>query len=557
MVWKKIISYNKRLLNIKETVIFGLRRKSIVIAIICLALGLSGCNGGPSDPKPDTTPPSVVEFDPDIDAVNVLIGTNVEVVFSEPVDFSMVTSVSFNIDNSVTGQFSQIGDTVTFEPSAVLDYLTTYTVSLTTDITDTAGNNLDSAYSWSFTTEPDPTTIPPVVIATNPVGGSLGVPVDQAITATFSKDLNPSTVTTSSFLINNGVIGTVTYASQIATFTPDADPDYSTTYTATLTTDIIDIDGFNLAADFIWTFTTQPDPLIPVVSIQSPEDEAIVGNTVTITAQATHPIGIDRVEFYIDGIHIVGADDNSPPYEYIWDASGSDIGSEHIITARAYDADSRMGVSLPVGVYYLWEELANDINDFWHTDIKRVLARSTDDVLEMRYEFWESWEIPYADTSLDMGIYFDTDQNASTGRRDFAGTDLNDIGAEYRIIIGIHGTDTALAFWSVSNLRWEPVFDTTGYVYYNVPENEQVMEFGLNWSDLGNPSLVYMVSINLFFTSPTTFYQDWVPDLGSGHITVYRENRYVGRPRSIVKPQYDRVITPEGFDSDSITNPFD
>jgi hypothetical protein len=44
-------------------------------------------------------------------------------------------------------------NTATFTPSANLLYETTYTATLSTTITDVAGNPLASTYSWSFTTE--------------------------------------------------------------------------------------------------------------------------------------------------------------------------------------------------------------------------------------------------------------------------------------------------------------------------------------------------------------------------------------------------------------------
>jgi hypothetical protein len=59
--------------------------------------------------------------------------------------------VSNGVDN-VAGTFSVVGAVVTFDPSAALADNTTYTATLTTAVTDVAGNHLAANYAWSFTT---------------------------------------------------------------------------------------------------------------------------------------------------------------------------------------------------------------------------------------------------------------------------------------------------------------------------------------------------------------------------------------------------------------------
>src|SRR5450756_10879 len=66
----------------------------------------------------------------------------------------------------------------------------------------------------------------PAVIATVPANGATGVPVAQAITATFNKAMNATTISTSTFTVTGpgGAPGTgaVTYSGTTATFTPAA-----------------------------------------------------------------------------------------------------------------------------------------------------------------------------------------------------------------------------------------------------------------------------------------------------------------------------------------------
>jgi M6 family metalloprotease-like protein len=98
----------------------------------------------------------------------------------------------------------------------------------------------------------------PVVTQTTPASGATGVAVATAITATFSKDMNASTITTSTFYLNNGVTGTVSYntGTKTATFTPSADLALNTTYTATITNGVKDTGGHPLTVNKSWSFTT-------------------------------------------------------------------------------------------------------------------------------------------------------------------------------------------------------------------------------------------------------------------------------------------------------------
>jgi hypothetical protein len=106
-------------------------------------------------------------------------------------------------------------------------------------------------------------TTPPTVILATPANGSTGVcPSTAIISATFSKAMNPATITTSTFTLTGpggaAVSGTVTYVatSNIATFKPSSALALNTVYTATITTGAADTFGNQLAANFVWSFTT-------------------------------------------------------------------------------------------------------------------------------------------------------------------------------------------------------------------------------------------------------------------------------------------------------------
>lgn len=106
----------------------------------------------------------------------------------------------------------------------------------------------------------DPLT-PPTVTSVTPTDGSTTCPNTAIITATFSKAMNPATLTTTTFTVTAGgagVTGQVAYvaATNVATFTPTAPLAASTSFTATITTGANDTFGNPLAVPFVWKFTT-------------------------------------------------------------------------------------------------------------------------------------------------------------------------------------------------------------------------------------------------------------------------------------------------------------
>lgn len=125
------------------------------IAAIVLAGVLASCNMGNT---PDTTAPTVLETTP---SGLVVAPTNepVTATFSEEIDASTLTTSTFTlagpgpvlVEGSVA--FDAATDTATYTPDVALDVATAYTATLSTDVTDVAGNPLEAAVSWTFTTD--------------------------------------------------------------------------------------------------------------------------------------------------------------------------------------------------------------------------------------------------------------------------------------------------------------------------------------------------------------------------------------------------------------------
>ena len=537
-----------------------------LIFSILLHSVLISCGGNSTGPK-DTTPPTIEAVLPADNAVDIAVDSIICVIFSEPVDSLTVDNASFTIAPALGGAFQFNGDTVKFVPMSDMPYGAEYTITIGVAVTDTAGNALQNQFQWSFTVIEDPDSAPPTVVSTSPSGGAYNIEINSVITATFSKGIDPATLTAASFTVSGGVTGTIAYGSGTATFTPDTDLDYSTLYTVTITTAVADTFGINLAQNHVWSFSTRPDPSIPIVTILSPNDSSVVGDEVDIIVNASQQDGIDKVELYVGGILVDSVLNQSGNVTFTLDASAWNIGSIHSVYARAY-ADGNENSSQTISLIYLWQEVEYDINNPWSTDIKRIYKRTTYDLLELRYEFWENWTFPYPydsindttyfDLSIDLAIYFDTDRNKFSGRTEIGAGVLNDIGAEYRVILGLHGgDDTAFASPSATTSDWIPIHDTTGFARHLVPRDTNVLELAIPWADLKSTGAVHILSINANLEGGEESYEfDWVPDKGMGHTTIYRRDQYVGE--MVIKREAVSGPAPEAKHNHSLklNNPF-
>jgi len=213
---------------------------------------------------PDITPPTVISTNPANLATNVPLNQVVAATFSKAMLDTTIKGTTFTLAQGATpiaGVVSYVAgsNTALFIPNTNLTASTLYTATITTGVTDLAGNHLVANYVWTFTTGA-PMNTPPTVLSTNPVSNAVGV-CTNGINATFSTAMNPLTINTSTFSVTSAglpVLGTVSVdvTGTIATFTPLSNLAPATPYTVTLTTGIQDLAGTPLAANDIWSFTT-------------------------------------------------------------------------------------------------------------------------------------------------------------------------------------------------------------------------------------------------------------------------------------------------------------
>jgi len=149
----------------------------------------------------------------------------------------------------------------------------------------------------------------PEVSSTNPVNAATGVAINRKIAATFSEEMDPLTITTTTFQVtgpgSTSVAGTVDMDSKnhIAIFSPAANLASNTVFTATITTGVEALVGDGLASDYEWTFTTgtTTDDTAPTITSTNPAnadtDVAINRNIAATFNEAMDPATITTATF--------------------------------------------------------------------------------------------------------------------------------------------------------------------------------------------------------------------------------------------------------------------
>ncbi len=207
--------------------------------------------------------PIVTATTPEDTEGNVPLNAQVTATFNKDMNPMTINRGTFTIKDQrnaeVPGTVTYNNKTATYKPSRTLNPNTTYTATLTTRITDLARNTLPTNYAWQFTTEP-PDLRTPEITATTPENNQSNISLSTQITATFNKDMNPMTINRGTFTIkdqrNAEVPGSITYNNKTATYKPSRTLNPDTTYTATLTTRITDLNRQTLPISYVWRFTT-------------------------------------------------------------------------------------------------------------------------------------------------------------------------------------------------------------------------------------------------------------------------------------------------------------
>ena len=254
----------------------------------------------------DIVAPTVVSTNPANGDVSVETNKSVTAIFSESMDPSSIDGTTFTLKGpggvTIAGEVTYIGKTATFNPTSDLANSTIYDASITTGAKDLAGNPIAVAKTWSFTTGAAADLTKPTITVVDPLNAATGVGINRNITANFSENMEPSTITNTTFTVRKlggaFIDGDVTYADKTATFNPTADMANSTTYVANITIEVKDLAGNAMETAKTWSFVTgaAPDTLAPTVTSTNPlKDEIDVALNQSIKATFSESIDPDTI----------------------------------------------------------------------------------------------------------------------------------------------------------------------------------------------------------------------------------------------------------------------
>lgn len=251
--------------------------------------------------------------------------------------------------------------TFTVTEPATLEPQTLYTATIHSAISSSSNVAMNDPYYWEFTTGRSDTTTRPRVTATNPETTSPGptpdVPANSAVTATFSKSMLAETITDLSFTLScespcEAPAGDISYVedSKTATFIPEENLEEGVTYTATVTSEVTDLAGNQLAgnqdsattaSDYIWMFDTIAALPAQPISIQStaPMDGALleVCSTNSINASFDVPSGARLNPETVNEMTFIVAENNEPSNTVMAESIKLDMDTGTIMTFLPQD----------------------------------------------------------------------------------------------------------------------------------------------------------------------------------------------------------------------------
>jgi hypothetical protein len=267
-------------------------------ALVVVAVGAGLMFYGKETPivvnPPQGQAPKVTSASPQFTASGTPLNTRISATFDQAMDPTSISTSTFMVKrgtNGIAGTVTYSGKTATFTPTANLAASAAHSVTLTTGVKNLTGRAIAANYVWNFTTGLAPDTTPAVVASTSPVFGA-GVSGD--ISVTFNEAMDPTTITSSTFLVKQGttaVLGTVTYSGLTATFHPSSPLAANSAYSVTITNGAKDLSGNALGSGFVYTLTTSPSASacgqLPVNIGSTSTFAALGGSTITNTGGST------------------------------------------------------------------------------------------------------------------------------------------------------------------------------------------------------------------------------------------------------------------------------
>jgi hypothetical protein len=278
--------------------------------------------------SPGGTPaaPTVTATSPTSGQTGISRTAQVTATFSASMDPASLTGSTFTL----TGPGGAVAASVTYNdtthvatltPSAPLSYSTVYTARVDSSVRSRVGVSLAAPVTWSFTVAD---AVAPTVTSTVPGAGSSGVSGSVVVKATFSKAMDASTITSSSYTLtgpSGAVAATVSYDSgtNTASLTPSAALGPGS-YTARLAGTVAATDASTLGSAFTWSFSVPSTPTPLTVTPGSPANGATGVNRDAIVT-ATFNRAIDTSTLNTSTFQLKAPDGSTVSANVSYDAS--------------------------------------------------------------------------------------------------------------------------------------------------------------------------------------------------------------------------------------------
>lgn len=310
-------------------------------------------------------PPAVASTSPINGEINVSITKAISITFTEVMNKS-ATEGAITSTPAISGSFSWDGTfrSVTWSPSASLQFDTKYTVKVSKAAKSQVGIQMKNAYSFAFTTEKAPS--PPKVVSTDPANGTTKVPPDTNITITFSKSMNKGA--TEGAITSKPAFAWISSwgsGDKVLTIDPYTDLAPSTGYNFTIDTTAKGSDGSALASPYTFSFTTSAsvDTTPPTIATTNPADgqkEVDPSQKISITfsermdtksvesALSISPGSITKMEWGANGktVNLTASLAAGTKYVVTIATSAKDLASNHIVTAYSFSFETKSGAGL-------------------------------------------------------------------------------------------------------------------------------------------------------------------------------------------------------------------
>jgi hypothetical protein len=302
--------------------------------------------------------PQIISTEPQKNAENIRLGSDIRITFTDPMDHS-TTEAAFKSSPKLTGSFEWIGNTLIFIPVNVLDPEINYNITINASAVDIIGKPLDGDfddindgspeddYSWTFKTIEGTA---PTIQNISPPDNAFEIPLNTTIRVTFSEPMNKSSVEMA-FSVTPVLQGSYLWLGETMEFIPTQDLKYNTKYGIKISTMAKDLVGNTLDGningsgedsstdDFSTTFQTRSliDNKPPVVQFTTPSDKRVnVDVWSKIVIHFSEPMNRTSTE---NSIHIMP----SISGDLYWDNSGLELS---IVPKRYLSFDTKYTLTL-------------------------------------------------------------------------------------------------------------------------------------------------------------------------------------------------------------------